>query len=776
MNCWFRAISLVFVCLLLLVQTENAIGQNVYDLHLQISDSLTNTPLYGATVTLHKHNHLHIADEEGNVYIDSLPAGKALLHITYVGYHHHDLLLNMPQNGVLAVLLCPEFFHLHESVISAEGNVFAFSALKRNIMNADEIQRKQGQNVSDLLKSMNGVTAMTSAGGIAKPVVRGLSGMRLVTLQGNSRMEGQQWGNDHGPELDPFQANGIVLIKGAAAVEYGPEAIGGVIQITPKPYLTNAGIKGSVQVQGQSNSKQAASSLLLEGRRGNEKFVAWRAQASGRIAGDANAPNYNISNSGFRENAQSLSFLLGGKNWAWENSLTRYASLLGIFAGAHVGNIEDLNTAIAAPQPLIIRPFTYQIGKPYQDVQHLLYSSELKWQLNAKSKLRFLFTQQVNRRKEYDAEMVYNQALRGLPAMDMEIQSFSTEQYFEQKLAHHWSYKLGATQTLQRNTVAGLNFIIPAFNSLSAGAFGLLKKEWLHSTILLGIRYDVRQLDVPMYKRLNKNYAYNRYFHGANAGITYNYDFGKNWVASASVQTGWRPPAVNELYSYGLHYGLASFEIGDSLLQPERSVQLEINMSKQLNNWHFSGSFFRQKFSGFIYRNPLSDPILTIRGAFPAFIFTQADALLTGTEFSLSYAPKSAWQWQSRFSYLLANNIGLNQPLFGMPANRMDHTLGYVFAHFAKLMGTYVELQSVWVARQNRFEANLDYADPPPAYVLLHANMGTSFKPFKKGEPWKLHFSAQNILNQSYRDYQSRFRYFTDDPGFNFIFRLQIPF
>lgn len=776
MNNWFRAIALYLFFMGALVRPEMALGQGYYNLQLVVSDSLTRLPLYGATVTLQKHNHLHISDEEGRVFIDSVPAGKVLLHISYVGYHHHDVQVLRPQKGVLQVWLCPESYHLHESVISAEANAFGFTARKKEVLTAEEITRRQGQNLSDLLKQVNGVSSLNSAGGIAKPVLRGLSGMRLVTLQGNSRLEGQQWGDDHGPELDPFMANGIQVIKGAAAVEYGPEAIGGVIQVMPKPYRESNGIGGAGQLQGQSNSKQGAAAVSLEGRHGAEQFVAWQALASGRIAGDAHAPSYNMSNTGFRENAQSVQVLMGKKHWAWENKLSRFASLQGIFAGSHVGNISDLEKAIAASEPLIIRPFTYVIGKPYQDVLHVLYASELRWQPNANTKFRFLYTQQVNRRKEYDAEMVYNQALKGLAAMDMEIQSFGTEQFLEQKLKHHWAFKLGATQAWQQNTVAGLNFIIPAYTSFSAGLFALLKKDWMQSNLSVGLRYDLRNLDVPAYKRMNKTYQYQRNFAGMNAGLTYNYLFPQNWVASASVQTGWRPPAVNELYSYGLHYGLASFEMGDSLLQAERSVQAEFNLSKQLNNWQLLGSVFTQYFDGFIYKNPLEDPVLTIRGAFPAFMFAQEDAVLSGAEFSVAYAPKLAWQWQSRFSYLHAQNIGLNQPLYGMPANRMSHTLGYVWEDGERLKGTYAECQSVWVARQNRFVAGLDYADPPPAYTLLHVNVGTKIAVVKEKEPWSLHLSVQNIFNTSYRDYQSRFRYFTDDPGINFIIRLQIPF
>lgn len=763
---------MVFICF----PFASVLAQNTQIVNLKIVDSINNEPLYGATVSTVKHRHAHISDAQGLVQIDSLPLGDLVLHVSYVGYHHLDLKIHLPASSVYLVLLCSETQHLHESVISGEGSSLGFTGREKAYLGSEEIGKHQSQNLGDLLKNLNGVTLLSSAGGISKPVVRGLQGQRLVTLQGNTRLEAQQWGDDHGPEIDPFMANGVELIKGAATLEYGPEAIGGAIKIIPKPWRKENGIEGQLNLQGFSNNKQGASSLAVEGRSGKELYVAWRTQASFRKAGDSHAPEYNISNTGFDENSISAKFAIGKKKWIWENSLSRYATTRGIFVGSHMGNISDLNQALSASKPLIILPFTYQIGRPFQEVQHVLFSSELSLQVTQKTRVKILYSQQVNRRKEYDADRVYNQALQGKPAMDLEIQSFIGEQHLEHKFKNHWAYKIGTTQTLQQNTVQGLQFIIPAFQSLTLGSFVILKREWLMADLSFGIRYDMRWLEVPEFVRYQKKYSYSKMFKGKTVGLTYTKKFEHEFKTSISFQTGWRPPAVNELYSYGLHYGVASFEIGDSNLLPERSYMLEVNVSKAFGDVHFEVSGFVQKFQDFIYKSPLAEPILTIRGAFPAFQFTQTNAILFGGEASFGLPLSNQFNWFSKVSYLYAQNTRLNQPLLWMPANRMEHSLTYNFALGKKIKGANAELQSVWVAKQNRYIAGVDYVNPPEGYVLFNARVGIQFKPYVKARYWDLQLSAQNLFNHSYRDYQSRFRYFTNDPGFNLMIQLRVPF
>lgn len=765
----------VLIVFIVLLGTGMAQAQHL-QLQVKVLDSLSQEPLYGASVSMQKHRHLHISNQDGIVIFDSIENGQWLLHVSYIGYHHQDVMINMFLNRSITILLCPESFHLHESVVLEKAIEKDASMRKKEILNTDQITKKQGQNIAELLAGINGITTLSSAGGIAKPVIRGMHSQRLVTMQGDNRLEGQQWGEDHGPEIDPFSANRIEVIKGAASVEYGTDAIGGVIKILPRPWLDQPGIKGLLQTGVFSNNRQGAASLLLEGRMGKEMFVVWRTQGSLRKAGDSHSAKYNLSNTGFAENAQSAGIGFGYKKLFIETNLSRYQTSLGILAASHLGNLDDLKSALTASEPLVILPFTYKTGKPYQEVEHILFSVKGTYRFNAHRSLSVSFAQQVNRRKEYDADRVYNRALQGKPAMDFEIQSINGNLIYESRWAHHWHFKAGTSIMWQYNTVAGLQFIIPPFTALTGGLFAVVRKDLYEGNIAFGLRYDMRWLDLPTYTRANKQYTYHRFFNRPTLVINYNKLILQKLLFTATLSSAWRPPSVNELYSYGLHYGIASFEKGDSLLKPERSYLIEINFQRAYKNWSAELNLFSQFYENYIYKKPMADPTLTIRGAFPTFQFTQDDAILSGSEFSLNYKPEIKFYGGMMLSYLYAKNKNLNQPLLFMPANRLQTQLGYQFKNKTKIKGLYLELQFIVVARQNRFISITNYPDPPAGYNLLHINGGFNFKPFAKRNAWQLNLSLQNVLNTSYRDYLSRFRYFADETGFNAIVRMQIPF
>ncbi|MCG9880496.1 MAG: TonB-dependent receptor [Bacteroidia bacterium] len=770
----FKAIFLFFGLNLFAFTLLKA--QSEYVVQIKITDSLSQEPLAYATVSMDKQRQSFLSNEQGFLSIPHLKAGTYVLHVSFVGYHHHDIILDIPKQLNYHVELCPEAFHLHESLVQAEGNKAVFSGRQQQVLDATEISKRSGQNLAELLKNINGVKAMNSAGGIAKPVIRGLSGQRLVVMQGNARLEGQQWGDDHGPELDPFMANSVAVIKGAAAVEFGPEAMGGVIRVEPKPWRKDVGTEGTLNLQGFSNNRQGAASLRLESVYGKKTQWGWRTQATLRKAGDARSAIYNLSNTGFNEQAFQASTFVGTKRWKLETTFSYFATEQGILQASHLGNFNDLQRALRAEKPLIILPFTYQVNRPFQQVSHVLSSSMFSYQLNSKTDIKINYTQQVNRRQEFDADRIYNQALQGRAAMDLEIQTLQAEQLIERKWRGHWLAKVGSSQSYQFNTTQGLQFIIPSFISQSLGAFALLKYYNENSSLSLGLRHDWRSLEVPTFQRLSRRYSYQRYFSGFNAGLTYLRNSPKWGQHTISLQSAWRPPAVNELYSYGLHYGLANFEIGDSNLVPERAWLLDWNVKKVWRNWHIDAGVYGQLFRNFIYRLPSATPMLTIRGAFPAFQFTQSQVLIAGFDASIAYKPLLAWQWESRFSQLYAQDLDLNRALIFMPANSMEHSVAYVWGDRKKLRSPYAELRSVWVARQHRFVPGLDFIDPPAAYVLLNLNVGFSYVLHPKWKAWNVHMSVNNLLNKSYRDYLSRFRYFTDDPGVNFIIRLQIPF
>jgi iron complex outermembrane receptor protein len=251
------------------------------------------------------------------------------------------------------------------------------------------------------------------------------------------------------------------------------------------------------------------------------------------------------------------------------------------------------------------------------------------------------------------------------------------------------------------------------------------------------------------------------------------YWFTDQLKVTAQAASAWRAPSINELYSNGLHGGTATYEIGNAQLKPERSLNTEVEINYTQSKWQIQVSAYHNYISNFIYKTPLLQPIITVRGAFPQFAFVQNNALLKGIDAQAKRVFNKNWNSAINLSYLHAQHTSTQTPLIFMPANRLRWSIGYEKERMGKLYDVFAEVQLTYVAKQNRFEKGEDFIDPPPAYILLDAHFGFETHVKKLHLNWS--FSVYNVTNASYRDYLSRFRYFAYDPGINFIARLAIP-
>jgi iron complex outermembrane receptor protein len=757
-------------------------SQNVkllYTLKITVKDSITGTFLEDATVTLTKHSHAHLTNQKGEAIFDTLRAGHYHFACTYIGYHSYESTLELPGQQRITVFLCPENYHLHETIIEGNGNKLTptYSVQATTILNQSQIEKMRGQNLGELLKNVNGVTTLNTGPGIAKPVLRGLHSNRLVTLNNGVRQEEQQWGNEHAPAIDPFAVNKVEVIKGAASVEYGPEAIGGAIRLSPRAYPTTNGVEGEIALQGFSNNKQGSATALLQGTHFKQQQLSWRAQGTLRKAGDSRAPDYVISNTGFDEQNGNISAVYTYKKLQVEAFMSVFNTTIGIMRAAHIGSLTDLENAIQSDKPLIIKPFTYSIGKPYQQVWHETQSIRLSYQFTALGKLELQASRQLNSRQEYDLGVSWNpQSLTHTkPAYDLTLTTYTYDGVFEHKKWKNIIGKIGGSVMHQSNYTDGTQkTLIPNFIANTYGVF--IFEKWVKGrwSAELGSRFDKR--DQTIYQRNSKNeiVTQSRNYQRATAIVGGSYSFTEKLKLSSTFSSAWRPPSINELYSNGLHNGTATYEIGDSNLVPEKSYNLDINLKYQHTKWVIETSVFRNSISDFIYQLPVQPPTITLRGTFPTFMFTQTDVVMQGAEVNVSYSLSKHFITTGAISYLHADDVTHNQPLIYMPSNRSKLGVQYQTNSLWKVEHFFAEINWQYVAEQKRIPTNMDYKNPPPAYNLFDANIG--FEIPVKNQHIKVSASAKNMFNVSYRDYLNRFRYFTDEPGRNFIVRLTIPF
>ncbi len=749
-----------------------------YKIQLKVLDSLTGNPLFAATAQISKHKHFHFTDDNGLVTLDSIKSGLNLVQVSFVGYHSFEEVLDIRSNLSLDVLLCPTNFHLHEfTVHSHELSDLGSENQSRIKLSAIQIQRSTAMVFSDLFKQIPGLQTLSTGPVVSKPIIRGLHSNRIALFNNGTKLESQSWGAEHGPEIDPFSANEIELIKGAASVEYGPEAIGGVIKISPKPFRQLVGIDGVVSMNAYSNNKAFAFSNLLNGTHGIKRHFNWRLQSSYKFGGDSKTPNYVISNTGFKETDVNFSSLYQiSEALGVEVNASYFQTELGIMRAAHISSTSDLKKAISSSKPLIEFPFSYEINRPKQDVTHQVLAAKLNYSYPQLGNFRFMYAYQMNHRMEYDRGVSWNpnSLTHTLPAYDLKLYSGNFDLQFEHKEFRKITGKMGATYLTQSNISSGTQKpIIPNFIAQTFGVFVFEKYKSGRWNIEAGTRFDSRVQSVfqrisnTNINEIKKNYS----------GLTFvasgAYHLSSEFQIQFTQSSAWRAPAVNELYSFGLHNGLASFEIGDENLVPEFAYNSDFAFKWKTEWISIDFNLFKNTINNFIYAKPDTSVTLTLRGAFPTFRFTQTNADLSGFEFQVAKPLSKRFLVNLSYSFLYANDVSNNQPLIYMPANRLRSALVFNQSKWKFLADIFSSIDFESVFKQNRFVEGLDYVAPPPAYFLV--NFQTSFTVHTSFSNLNFVLGVKNLLNNSYRDYMNRFRYFTDEPGRNIYLSVQFP-
>ncbi|MFA9214783.1 MAG: TonB-dependent receptor plug domain-containing protein, partial [Candidatus Methylacidiphilales bacterium] len=398
--------AFVALCSFWLVFTGKGIAQqnNNYHINGLIIDSVSQKPLVNAKVVLLPKKNIAYTNSSGYFQFNNLVKTNYKIEVSYLGYHPIVLSLVLPLNSSLKIELASEENHLHDVLIKTDKNskLSDFNLQNHLTIDSKKLDILRGQTLGDMLKNTAGVTLLNSGPSISKPVIRGLHSNRIVTLNNVVKQEGQNWGADHGPEIDPFAINKLEVIKGASGLQYGPEAIGGVIKVSAKDFKTQNGIAGVYSLNGFSNNWQLANSLFLEGNHLKKQNLSWRLQTSYRKAGDSQTPEYVLSNTAFTEFDINAAVQYQLKQNTFEYMASYFQSSLGILRSAHVHNRTDLENTITKDKPGIINEFTYQIGRPKQDITHFIQAFKWIYQFKNASKLSADFSQQINNRQEFD--------------------------------------------------------------------------------------------------------------------------------------------------------------------------------------------------------------------------------------------------------------------------------------------------------------------------------------------------------------------------------------
>jgi len=777
----------------MVLSTVSAFAQ--YKISGNISDISNKEPLIGASVSIPDLKTGTISKANGNFEFPNLKKGTYLIQFSYAGYKSHFETIDLKNDTTLTISLEPSATELEGVVITG---VTRSTQLKLNPIIVTSVDRNKfnqnsSTNLIDALKEVPGVSQLTTGPNISKPIIRGLGYNRIITLNNGIKHEGQQWGDEHGIEMDEYSIDRVEIIKGPGSLMYGSDGIGGVLNfLSARPPLDGE-IKTQILTNYQSNNNLLGYSVVNSG---NKNGFHWLGRFSNKYAGNySNKYDGKVYNSGYNEFDGKLSLGLQ-KKWGYSNlSINSYNTKLGMVEGERdsLGNFiyenEQGDEVTATKDDLK----GYKIGLPYQRVNHLGIISNSYFILK-KGTINADIAFQNNRRREFEEVDAPNE-----PGLYFSLNTVNYNIRYNLEKMKGWETSVGIGGMQQTNTNKGEEFLIPDYNLFDIGAFVYTQKTFNKLTLAGGLRFDNRHINtkelyldaneepiaVPdptselKFSHFNKNYS------GASGSIGISYQTSKNSNLKFNFSNGFRAPNIAELSSNGKHEGTFRYEIGNANLKPEFSHQLDL--AYYINSPHIdlqispfvnfiSNYIFVEKMKDAngndIYPDP-SDPT-------PAYKFTSGNATLWGGEVFLDIHPHPI-DWlhiENAFSYVQGNQNRQSDSTKYLPYIPAPHYRGGLKAEFKNLNKTisniYVNFNVDYYFAQNKIYSAYETETSTPGYALLSAGVGLSLKAFGKSDFINFYLSGNNLADKAYQNHLSRLKYAPENEltGRNGVFNM----
>ena len=753
--------------------------------------------------------HVHIAnkttytDINGSYVLSSIPKGKQKLYISFIGYHAIEETIEISSDLTINRQLKLDVTKLDDITIQQLSNSKSESS-NEQVLKSATIEKFSNQTLGEALKEVSGVSILKTGSTIVKPVINGLHSNRVPIINNNVRLEDQQWGTEHAPNFDINAAGKITVIKGASALQYGGDAIGGIVIIEPEVIKKDT-LVGKTILNLASNGMGGSLSSSLQ--KGNRYGWSWNALGTFKYLGDRETPDYVLSNSGNREQNFSGGIRYAQEKYNFNAMYSFYNAQIGIIKASHIGNVNDLYNSINNQQPSVIEHFTYSIAAPKQEVQHHLAKVNYQRWLSENTSIDFQYAFQFNNRLEFDVRR--SSANNDKAALDLQLATHTFLADYKTNIGN-WRLKSGLNLGYQNNFAnpkTGVRPLIPSYEKLDAGLYGIAVYKFDNATSLeSGIRYDFSTIEATKYY-LKSRWTERGYdtefshfivgeegnqwltkptfdYHNitANIGFRKQFHHEMEWLVNVSLAS--RNPNPSELFSDGLHHSTGQVELGDLRLEKEQAYKFNTTFNKDWKSFQVQLNPFVNRISNFIYLQPTGFET-TIRGAFPVWEFKQTEALLTGFDVNTKWEISNHFSHELGLAYVNGQNLSTDEYLIDMPPFVINNKIRYKKESWFNFVS---ELKSEMVFRQNQFpnynfETNIvvnneltpvlvDISSPPKGYHLLHFYSEMTFKINKKNS-LTTSFSIQNIMNTTYRDYLNRQRFYADEMGRNVQIQLK---
>jgi len=794
----------IYFLTILLLSSFLSLSQSChYTLSGIVTDFHDGSVLEGATLIVAGTERNVVTDFDGKFMILNLCNETYSIQVSHPYCLTKGYRIKVSGDTVKSFKLEHHLDTLNEIIIDGRIVSNQSKTLQEKTITKEELERFSSGSLGDALASLSGVSSLNTGNTIIKPMINGLHSSRVVIINNGVRMEDQEWGAEHAPNVDVNGINKLTLIKGAGALKYSGDAIGGVIIAEAAKVPFKDSLFGKTQLGLASNGKGTFMTSQLT--KSYESGWYGTLQGSLKRFGDFETADYILSNTGINQRNTFLKVGLNSFDYGFEVFYSFFKNEIGILKASHLGSAQDLFRAIESDRPLIINEFTYNVFSPKQEVTHHLFRVKAYKGLGELGKFSFQYDYQKNKRLEFD---IRRGSDRGNASLDLELDTHTLMLDLDANTTDQSNIKVGVMGSYQNNFAlnTGVRRLIPDYDKYDFGAYLIgdyrFSDHWLFE---IGARLDYTEMNVFKFYRTSfwKSRNYDQLFsklvveefgnqiltnpklnfHNGSGtfGVVHNFDEKYKIFFNYSLTS--RIPNPSELFSEGLHHSASRIELGDLTFNLEIGHKLSFTLERKNESFSYSINPFVNNISDFIVIEPITANS-TIRGTFQVWEYRKTNAQLLGVDFDASYVFKESLQFNHQSSIVKGLDRIRDEALINMPPVNTTNEIVY---YYSKIKNLRLALQSEYVFRQNEFpntdfevyipdtetQEMVEVSSPPPAYHLLNFNSTIDFN-FSEKSTLTVGFQITNMLNISYRNYLNRMRLFADDLGRNFLLNIKL--
>ena len=680
-------------------------------------------------------------DENGEFELN-IELNNISVLVSAEGYKSNSFTYKKDQNNLYIIELERSHFLLNEVVISPTlGIVQQYNLTNVFLKTISSQHQIMNSNLMGIVSSVPGVYSINLGTGISKPVIRGMSGLKVVTFLNGLRIENQQWGNDHGVNFSDMGIKSVEIVKGPSSLLYGADALGGVLYFVDEDYVSSNTTESSVETRFESNTLSTSNIASLKIASKNIRFNIY---AGFNNAADYQIPNGSyIVNSRFKGNSLKASLGFNKEKWVLNLRYNHNSNQIGLPGHTHSAN----------PNPITFQSEFQNRDRviPFQLIKDHYISLENKLLFdNSVLKLTTGFTS--NSLTEHEEKVT-------IPGIKIRLTNLPYHLSLATHLNENFTWISGTQGMLTKNVNAkeALSILIPNSSSNDYGVYSLFKysKHYIESQI--GFRYD--------YREINSVEIGSRNFSKLNGSFGFLYH--KNaYTFRTNFSSGYRPPHITEMLANGVHHGTNRYEIGSNDLDSEFANQFDVSLDYNNEHISFNVNPFFNTFKNYIYIKPTGGII----NDYPVYVYSQATSARTyGGELYMHYHPHffHRLHLEQDFSYVIAEDNN-NLPLPLIPQTRINTKLKYEF----RKQNTRIQLQTL-VVQRTHFLAKEDVATFETSsqnYQVYNVEVNFSYNA-KQTSFLKL--GVRNLFNATYINHLSNLKGIgLPSPGINFYFSI----